>query len=692
MGLRVNIIVMLGAAGLVMLALFGITAKMAGDIADGVRASSQELAGSMSDEIRHYAFEATEESLKADLKPLSGIVGWAQESALLSALYLESAVRAAGTLPGGDRQMQSEIERFFRGALDVSPASVNGMGATFGKGLFAESLPYYFPYASREGAAVVFSGDPEIEGEEPPYSERALGKHLRAEMDREHYRATVPAGHPQGEPLPLKASWTAPYLDKGTRIPLLSVSAPVNGPRGLAGVCFVDLSLSLVNNLLAELTGYIPGTVAVAFSVEDGTVLSSMEFRQGEGLSYREVPDPAAPGGLRVESPRLGDTQLGAAIMEIIGELPVNGSGMGSARFRDREATIMVYNESGLFGIAAVIPDEELLASYHRAVKTSAALDEAHTGEVARLTWTAAGAAAVIAVLLAAVVLFVVRATRRLAEMVTGLTRAAREVRGGSRLSSEIAERLDEENRGQLVAIREALEVLTDVAGKVRASGEGSRECGAHMGRAEMEVAGGVRAARAMQEAMEGITSATNEITKILKNMEGISFQTNLLALNASVEASRAGSAGAGFAVVAEAVRNLALRSAAASVGAEDKVGDAVARVAEGSAAAKRLSEVFGRITTVVDDVLSRMRGIGESCQEAESSLGTVVSRMDQLKRTSERNDALSGRSREAASGLAEGAATLGGTAEALSGLVSGNRAHLKCIPSRPALRGREDG
>ena len=67
--------------------------------------------------------------------------------------------------------------------------------------------------------------------------------------------------------------------------------------------------------------------------------------------------------------------------------------------------------------------------------------------------------------------------------------------------------------------------------------------------------------AYATNEVFDGIQQQMEEIVDVVAQLKSIASSTNMLSLNASIEAARAGAAGAGFAVVAEKVQQLAVDS-----------------------------------------------------------------------------------------------------------------------------------
>ncbi|MEW6501563.1 MAG: methyl-accepting chemotaxis protein, partial [Thermodesulfobacteriota bacterium] len=132
------------------------------------------------------------------------------------------------------------------------------------------------------------------------------------------------------------------------------------------------------------------------------------------------------------------------------------------------------------------------------------------------------------------------------------------------------------------------------------------------------------RSMESLTVSMAGISKASEETSKIVRTIDEIAFQTNLLALNAAVEAARAGEAGAGFAVVAEEVRNLALRSTEAAKETAALIEETMAKVKAGVGLVETTKASFDEVTGQTVRVKALMGEIAGATREEAKGIGQV--------------------------------------------------------------------
>jgi methyl-accepting chemotaxis protein len=162
-----------------------------------------------------------------------------------------------------------------------------------------------------------------------------------------------------------------------------------------------------------------------------------------------------------------------------------------------------------------------------------------------------------------------------------------------------------------------------------------------------------------LSQAINQIQNSSDETAMIVKTIDAIAFQTNLLALNAAVEAARAGEAGKGFTVVAEEVRNLALRSAEAAKNSARLIHKALQNAEEGVGLNHEVLSNLAEINTHVDQVSSVMGEVSVASDEQQHGVEHLNAAVAQLNSVTQQTAAHSEEMASSSQELASQAATM---------------------------------
>jgi methyl-accepting chemotaxis protein len=200
--------------------------------------------------------------------------------------------------------------------------------------------------------------------------------------------------------------------------------------------------------------------------------------------------------------------------------------------------------------------------------------------------------------------------TKPLRAIIEGLSSASDQVSSGASQVSSASQSVAEGSSEQAASIEETSSSLEEMSSMTKQNADNAGQAKAKMAEVREIVSKVNKHMGDMAESISEISKSSEETGKIIKTIDEIAFQTNLLALNAAVEAARAGEAGAGFAVVAGEVRNLAMRAAEAAKSTANLIESTIKAVKSGNqitqstqTAFKENMTISGKVGELVDEI-----------------------------------------------------------------------------------------
>ncbi|WP_243663882.1 methyl-accepting chemotaxis protein [Rhodothermus marinus] len=194
-----------------------------------------------------------------------------------------------------------------------------------------------------------------------------------------------------------------------------------------------------------------------------------------------------------------------------------------------------------------------------------------------------------------------------------------------TRQTGEVAEAIEAMARTISEATRNLSHVAELAEQSLRQAEEGGQVARDAVGRMN-DVAEAVARSSAIIQALDESSQKIGEMARII---DEIADQTNLLALNAAIEAARAGEQGRGFAVVADEVRKLAERTAAAT----KEIEQMTTRIRHDTS---RAVTAMARVNQEVDTGRARVDQVGTLLEEIIARSRQVQERIAQVATSGE--------------------------------------------------------
>ncbi|MHB1015793.1 MAG: methyl-accepting chemotaxis protein [Desulfurivibrionaceae bacterium] len=259
-----------------------------------------------------------------------------------------------------------------------------------------------------------------------------------------------------------------------------------------------------------------------------------------------------------------------------------------------------------------------------------------------------------------------------LKKAINGMTAGADHISAASGEVASAGQQLAEGATEQAASLEETSASMEEIASMTRHSSDNAQQANAVMADVNSVASQAAISMQQLTSAMGEISAASDKTSKIIKTIDEIAFQTNLLALNAAVEAARAGEAGAGFAVVANEVRSLAMRAAEAARETAALIEQTVSKVQEGTVLVSKTNEEFNQVSAGTGKVSMLINEISTAAKEQTDGVGQINIALQEMDKVVQSNAATAEESAAASEELFAENNTLLGLVQELQILIAG--------------------
>ncbi|MDR2141762.1 MAG: methyl-accepting chemotaxis protein [Deltaproteobacteria bacterium] len=670
MGFRSKILALLGALFLIVLSqtLFGLW--RAYSLGRTLQSMSSQVFDELASTMETQEYNLAETRLKDNLADLNAMLRSTESQTRLVGQFFQTQSRLARLSDQALEAVFQEVGIFSKAFLRTQGQEYNGLGATFEKNSFAPDLPYYQPYAYREGGQTLFDHELDTEGLTPEQmTPEALEGIHNEELSLAYYQASASQGPMLSPPPAGQVNWVEPYVDPITRELLLSATTPIMADNQFLGVAFVDVSLKSLSQSLRGIGEAVKASQILALSPKTFNVIVVEGWPE---LAPTEARDPQDPEKAIIKLHNLVEAPEGQRAKELFANLAPGGVAQATAQLPAGPCRLLAIRLEGPLAVLAIIPLERIHAASNQARLASQRLMAEEKMAIKNNIFTSATAMAILVAVLLVATLYTLKTTRNLTLIARSLNRESLDIGQMAQSINSLAEKLATDSVSQAKALSTISQAMRDINVHTQNSADSTNSCERAMTKTTEQVVVGVKNVLDMRQAMDGISTATTEISKILKTIETIAFQTNLLALNASVEAARAGESGAGFAVVAGEVRNLAGLSGEAAHRTGELLGQALSRAEQGQKVSVTLEAGFQGIENSIVEATTQIQTISLGSLEQVSGLADIASSIVALEKTADQTQKASQDSIVNSKELAEMAASLTKTATSLESLIDG--------------------